>query len=296
MSFLWFLSDLRSPVLDFLFQKITTLGQEIFVMAVICWLYWCVEKKLAYILGFSYFTSGLLVQALKISFRVPRPWDLDPSFKAVESAIPAATGYSFPSGHTQSITALMGTLALGARKKWQAVLCVLIIFLVGFSRMYLGVHTPLDVSVGFLLSVISVFFCWYLFNKKQFIWDRPMTLSVILGIASILVCVYSLILYSSDVIDISYSRDCLKAAGAGCAFAIGFYVENTRIRFETAGDLKTRILRFLIGSVVAVLLLKGLKPLIGTSLAASFIRYFLAVIWVLMVYPLLFIRFEKQHS
>ena len=296
MSFLWFLSDLRSPVLDFLFQKITTLGQEIFVMAVICWLYWCVEKKLAYILGFSYFTSGLLVQALKISFRVPRPWDLDPSFKAVESAIPAATGYSFPSGHTQSITALMGTLALGARKKWQAVLCVLIIFLVGFSRMYLGVHTPLDVSVGFLLSVISVLFCWYLFNKKQFIWDRPMTLSVILGIASILVCVYSLILYSSDMIDISYSRDCLKAAGAGCAFAIGFYVENTRIRFETAGDLKTRILRFLIGAVVAVLLLKGLKPLIGTSLAASFIRYFLAVLWVLMVYPLLFVRFEKQHS
>lgn len=296
MSFLWFLSDLRSPVLDFLFQKITTLGQEIFVMAVICWLYWCVEKKLAYILGFSYFTSGLLVQALKISFRVPRPWDLDPSFKAVESAIPAATGYSFPSGHTQSITALMGTLALGARKKWQAVLCVLIIFLVGFSRMYLGVHTPLDVSVGFLLSVISVLFCWYLFNKKQFIWDRPLTLSVILGIASILVCVYSLILYSSDMIDISYSRDCLKAAGAGCAFAIGFYVENTRIRFETAGDLKTRILRFLIGAVVAVLLLKGLKPLIGTSLAASFIRYFLAVLWVLMVYPLLFVRFEKQHS
>ena len=296
MSFLWFLSDLRSPALDFLFQKITTLGQEIFVMAVICWLYWCVEKKLAYILGFSYFTSGLLVQALKISFRVPRPWDLDPSFKAVESAIPAATGYSFPSGHTQSITALMGTLALGARKKWQAVLCVLIIFLVGFSRMYLGVHTPLDVSVGFLLSVISVLFCWYLFNKKQFIWDRPLTLSVILGIASILVCVYSLLLYSSDVIDISYSRDCLKAAGAGCAFAIGFYVENTRIRFETAGDLKTRILRFLIGAVVAVLLLKGLKPLIGTSLAASFIRYFLAVLWVLMVYPLLFVRFEKQHS
>ena len=296
MSFLWFLSDLRSPARDFLFQKITTLGQEIFVMAVICWLYWCVEKKLAYILGFSYFTSGLLVQALKISFRVPRPWDLDPSFKAVESAIPAATGYSFPSGHTQSITALMGTLALGARKKWQAVLCVLIIFLVGFSRMYLGVHTPLDVSVGFLLSVISVLFCWYLFNKKQFIWDRPVTLSVILGIASILVCVYSLILYSSDVIDISYSRDCLKAAGAGCAFAIGFYVENTRIRFETAGDLKTRILRFLIGAVVALLLLKGLKPLIGTSLAASFIRYFLAVLWVLMVYPLLFVRFEKQHS
>ena len=123
MSFLWFLSDLRTPAGDFFFQQITYLGQEIFVVAVICWLYWCVSKKSAYILGFSYFLSGLLIQALKITFRVPRPWKLDSSFKAVESALPEATGYSFPSGHTQSITALFGTLALSARKKWQTVLC-----------------------------------------------------------------------------------------------------------------------------------------------------------------------------
>ena len=147
MSFLWFLSDLRTPAGDFFFQQITYLGQEIFVVAVICWLYWCVSKKSAYILGFSYFLSGLLIQALKITFRVPRPWKLDSSFKAVESALPEATGYSFPSGHTQSITALFGTLALSARKKWQTVLCFVIIFLVGFSRMYLGVHTPLGIHL-----------------------------------------------------------------------------------------------------------------------------------------------------
>ena len=45
MSFLWFLSDLRTPAGDFFFQQITYLGQEIFVVAVICWLYWCVSKK-----------------------------------------------------------------------------------------------------------------------------------------------------------------------------------------------------------------------------------------------------------
>ena len=76
MTFLWFLSDLRTPTGDFFFQQITYLGQEIFVVAVICWLYWCVSKKSAYILGFSYFLSGLLIQALKITFRVPRPWTL----------------------------------------------------------------------------------------------------------------------------------------------------------------------------------------------------------------------------
>ena len=245
MSFLWFLSDLRTPAGDFFFQQITYLGQEIFVVAVICWLYWCVSKKSAYILGFSYFLSGLLIQALKITFRVPRPWKLDSSFKAVESALPEATGYSFPSGHTQSITALFGTLALSARKKWQTVLCFVIIFLVGFSRMYLGVHTPLDVSVSFALSLLSAILCWYIFNKKEFIWTKPFILALILGICSLLLCAYSLALYSSGTINVDYSMDCLKASGAGCAFAIGYYVETTRIRFEIADTWKKRILMLL---------------------------------------------------
>ena len=295
MSFLWFLSDLRTPAGDFFFQQITYLGQEIFVVAVICWLYWCVSKKSAYILGFSYFLSGLLIQALKITFRVPRPWKLDSSFKAVESALPEATGYSFPSGHTQSITALFGTLALSARKKWQTVLCFVIIFLVGFSRMYLGVHTPLDVSVSFALSLLSAILCWYIFNKKEFIWTKPFILALILGICSLLLCAYSLALNTSGTINVDYSMDCLKASGAGCAFAIGYYVETTRIRFEIADTWKKRILRFLIGGVVAGLLLKGIKPLIGDSLAAGFVRYFLTVIWVIAIYPFLFTRFEKKH-
>ena len=274
MSFLWFLSDLRTPAGDFFFQQITYLGQEIFVVAVICWLYWCVSKKSGYILGFSYFLSGLLIQALKITFRVPRPWKLDSSFKAVESALPEATGYSFPSGHTQSITALFGTLALSARKKWQ---------------------TVLDVSVSFVLSLLSAILCWYIFNKKEFIWTKPFVLALILGICSLLLCAYSLALYASGTINVDYSMDCLKASGAGCAFAIGYYVETTRIRFEIADTWKTRILRFLIGGVVAGLLLKGIKPLIGDSLVSGFIRYFLTVIWVIAIYPFLFTRFEKKH-
>ena len=117
MDFLNLLSQYRTPAGDVFFQGITLLAQETFVVVVICWLFWCSNKKLAYCLGFTYFTSGLLVQGLKITFRVPRPWLLDPAFEPVASAVPGATGYSFPSGHTQSITALLGTLGLYTRKK-----------------------------------------------------------------------------------------------------------------------------------------------------------------------------------
>ena len=118
MTFLWLLEGIRTPFLDQLMQFITYFGQEIIIIAVICALYWCADKRFAYLLGFTYFTAGLCVQSLKITFRIPRPWVLNPDFHAVESAIPGATGYSFPSGHTQGATCLFFPLALKTRKFW----------------------------------------------------------------------------------------------------------------------------------------------------------------------------------
>ena len=115
MELLHILAQYRTPLGNSIVQGITYLAQETVVIVIICWLYWCSNKKLAYTLGFSYFTSGLLVQGLKITFRVPRPWILDSAFEPVVSAVPDATSYSFPSGHTQSMTALMGTLSLHAK-------------------------------------------------------------------------------------------------------------------------------------------------------------------------------------
>ena len=96
MDFLHVLAELRTPFGEHFFQFATYFGQEVIIIAVICTLYWCVDKRFAYQLGFTYFLAGLCVQTLKITFRIPRPWILDPSFSPVESAVPAATGYSFP--------------------------------------------------------------------------------------------------------------------------------------------------------------------------------------------------------
>ena len=286
---------LRNPVLDKLMQGVTYLGEELVFMAVALILFWCVDKWKGYFILAVGFIGTILNQFLKLAFRVPRPWVKDPSFEIVESARNGAGGYSFPSGHTQNAVGTFGGIARGTKKTWLRVVLIVLSCLIAFSRMYLGVHTPLDVSVSFALSLLSAILCWYIFNKKEFIWTKPFILALILGICSLLLCAYSLALYSSGTINVDYSMDCLKASGAGCAFAIGYYVETTRIRFEIADTWKKRILRFLIGGVVAGLLLKGIKPLIGDSLAAGFVRYFLTVIWVIAIYPFLFTRFEKKH-
>ena len=149
MGFLRLLESIRIPALNVFFSGITYCGDEIAFMVVAFALFWCVNKRT----GYYAFLVGLFGtvgnQWLKIACRIPRPWVLDPNFTIVESARAAATGYSFPSGHTQNAVGTFGAMALRTERKWVRGVCITLIVLVPFSRMYLGVHTPLDVGVAF---------------------------------------------------------------------------------------------------------------------------------------------------
>lgn len=295
MDFLRFLAQHRSAGCDIFFQGITYLAQEIFVIAVICWFYWCRNKKLAYCLGLSYFSSGFLVQGLKITFRIPRPWILDVSFQAVPSALPDATGYSFPSGHTQSITALFGTGILYCHRKLYKFSCGAIIALVMFSRMYLGCHTPKDVLVSFIISLICVLLNYYFIYRSNCSTRKEFHLTLIMIIACIFLTSYAVILNNSGIIDVSYARDCIKASGAGLAFSLGYYIEAKHINFRLPVSTGKALIRFISGLLVALFIQIGLKPVIGQSLIASFVRYFIVVLWIVLIYPAIFNHFSS-HS
>lgn len=295
MSLLWLIEGIRSPLLNQIFQFITYFGQELFIITVICILYWCVNKRFAYQLGFTYFTAGLCVQALKITFRIPRPWVLDPAFQPVDSAVGAATGYSFPSGHTQGGTSLFAPLAFQAKQKWLKILCILAFLLIAFSRMYLGVHTPKDVlvSIG-----ISLFFSWLVFHFQEALLDSnryAKWICALLLLASLAVSVYALTLLNAGTIDLKYASDCCKAAGAGFGFAIGWYIERTYLSFHTqTKTLWGQILKLFIGLGVALFIKSVMKSLFGPSIFMKMFQYFLLVLWVLVIYPYCFTKLRKN--
>lgn len=297
MEFLWFLEGLRTPLFDKVMQAVTYFGQELIVIAVICALYWCADKQFAYLIGFSYFSAGLCVQALKITFRIPRPWILDPAFKPVESAVAGATGYSFPSGHTQSAVSLFFPMALRLSRIWQKCLCVLCFLLIGFSRMYLGCHTPQDVLVSMAVSILLSCLVWRLRTFLIVQTTHLRLIAVILALCSLAAALYSFLLFRNGTIEAEYAADCFKAAGAGLGFAAGWYMERKYLDFRTDGfRLPGQFMKLFLGLAISFLIKECASLLLGSSVLAKMAEYFILVLWVLVIYPFLFSKLRRRTA
>ena len=293
MDFLRTIAEWRTPFFDRLFLALTKLGEEAIVIAAVALLYWCINKKMAYGVGFAYFFSGLAVNALKITCRIDRPWILDPAFQVVEGAKGQATSYSFPSGHTQSATALYGSLGAMSRRPWLRALFLLGIPVVGFSRMYLGVHTPADVLVSFgitaaLVLLFSVFYFTDNINLRFFAVAGG--LLTLFGSGALW---YAMHLHSTGVIAFDYAEDISKMVGASVGFAVACPLEMAFVRFDTrTGKLWQQVVKMAVGIGVALGLKSGLKAVFalvaGEALALDALRYGLVIVWVILIWPMIF--------
>ena len=109
-----------------------------------------VNKNLGYRAVWTYCTADVLNGVIKLTACVYRPWIRSELIEPAGDSKVAATGYSFPSGHTLAATLLYGMMYLWQKNKRKgvAILCIVLILLTGFSRNFLGVHTPQDVLVG----------------------------------------------------------------------------------------------------------------------------------------------------
>ncbi len=288
------IENMRNPFFDILFQAITKFGEELIIFGFICVFYWCIHKETAYTLGLSFFASGTLMQGLKVTFTIERPFVIDPTLKPVGGALEHATGYSFPSGHTQGGTTLFGFLATKLSRWWARVLCILAFLLVGFSRMYLGVHTVYDVGVSLILAFVTVFLISR-FSGEILSGKHDLSVSVTLGSLSVLLCVYSLILALVGHAALEQINDCFKSGGAGLAFAIGFLIERKYIKFDPKGvSLPLQAAKLAVGILGALAFKSGIKLIAPGNLAIDFIRYFLTILWVVAIYPYIFSKFFEQ--
>lgn len=297
MNFLRMLESARSPYLTVFFRFCTFFGEGIFIFSVFCFLYWCVDKKFAWRIGLAFFVSALLVQEIKILFRIERPWILDPSFKAVAEVVPTATGYSFPSGHMQSSTALFGSFALYSGRPGVKIFSIAVFLFTGLSRMYLGVHTPADVTVSLLLTSAVIAAVFFFMKRFETAPAADLIVSVFVASLSAAFAVHAAFLLYESQIGLLYAADVGKAAASGIAFALGWVIERKYIRFdERRGGLCCRIIRFACGITVTLLIYKGSEYLPVPELQAEMIRYFFVALWAFVLYPMILKSFAAGRD
>jgi undecaprenyl-diphosphatase len=298
MPFLYLLEKIRMPGLNELMLAITHLGEETAFLAIALIVFWCVDKYEGYyLLGVGLF-GNLANQFLKITCRIPRPWVRDPAFHALDAAIPEASGYSFPSGHSQTAVGTFGCMAASAKRKWMRVLCIAVMVLVPFSRMYVGVHTPADVLVGSGMALVMVF----AFRPLMLRGNKNHIQAIFTGllIMSIFNLLYvELYPFPADV-DAHNYESALKNAytflGCFTGVIIVFLVDEDKLHFETKAIWWAQILKAVLGLAVVLAVKEGMRPVLEAFLPvmpARAVRYCLIVLVAGILWPMSFKWFSK---
>ena len=300
--FVWLMDQLRAlaalrvPFLTAIMSAVTYLGHEMVFLVIAMILVWCVDKRYGYRFLGVFMVGSFLQQALKAIFMIPRPWIIDPTFQAVESAIPAASGYSFPSGHTLTACIALGGVAMYLKKKWAYAAAIVLSLIVAFSRMYLGVHTLLDVVVGLLLGVIVLIFFAVLFRDER---EQNRRLNAILVIgAAASIGLLAFLLASpppADQANLPTAKESIGNAyvlvGATLGMIVGKLMDDSFVHFETKAVWWVQLIKIALGLIVALGVRAGLKAVFGGSDEPALlrgVRYCVMTVVCVGIYPMLF--------
>lgn len=294
MEFLYWLESIRTPALDAFFSTVTHLGAELVFMVLAVVLYWCVSKAEGLYLLAVGCLGTTINQFLKITFRIPRPWVKDPTFTIVEAARADAGGYSFPSGHTQSAVGVFGSLARSSKRRWFQILCVVLAALTAVSRMYLGVHTPMDVGVSLILGILLVLALYPIKEKME---ATPQTALRMLAVLTIINAAYwcYAALYpfpaDADAALIAHgAENAAKLTGALVGMFLGCWLDLRFVHADTKAPIWGQICKVVFGLLFVLLIKEGMRFL------PDFVRYGMMTFFAAGIWPMSFTLFQGKKK
>ena len=277
IDFIKIIQTVRMPALDHVMNAISASGSYIFYLVMISLFYWCVDKRNAIRLFYLFLFSTWLNSTAKDMLGQPRPFDLDDSVKVGRGG-----GPGLPSGHAQGALVFWGYLSLWVRERWFTALCVTIIMLIAFSRLYLGVHFPTDLLGGWILGLILLL----PFNSLA---DRveariPSISATWLIAAGTLLPVALAFVFPS--------RWSVSPMGITAGFTLAIILEKKHTGLGAAKNLLNGVGRFIIGIAGLFGILLGIGTLLVREaswyLPAVFAQFYLAGLWIGFCAPVVF--------
>src|SRR5215204_979486 len=285
------------------------LGTENFFLLVLPLIYWSVDANLGIRVGFILITSNYVNHIFKLMFAGPRPYWV--SDKVMPFSVEGSFGV--PSNHAQTAVGVWGMLASGINKRWAWGLAVVLVFFIGFSRWYLGVHFPHDVIVGWLLGGILLWAFLQLWNPVE-AWLKQRTFGNQILIAFII----SMIFIALGTISVGgldgYTfpeewqdnalrvgelpapvsiENSITSAGTLFGLAVGAAWIAALGGYQASGPVAKRALRYVVGLIGVVILWMGLGEVFPDnadliSYFLRYVRYTLVGFWVIGGAPWLF--------
>ena len=294
-------------------------GQYIFFL-VVPLLYWSVDTKSGLRIALLLGTSQYLNAIFKLWFAAPRPYWISARVQYLQSAGPSGDGsFGIPSGHAQEAAVLWGALAASVPggKRWPWMAALILTFLIGFSRLYLGVHFVQDVLAGWLIGY-AILFASLRFWDPIAAWLKTKTLAqqvliaFVISLTMIAVGGWSAARLSGYVFPVEWSVNVLrvgllpdpisidniiKSAGSLFGLAAGAAWIASRGGYEASGRIEKRAVRYLIGMIGIVILWEGLGKVFPRGetllpLILLYIRHSLVGLWLTAGAPWLFLYFK----
>ncbi|MEM8863158.1 MAG: phosphatase PAP2 family protein [Chloroflexota bacterium] len=265
------------------FKTVTFLGDQEFYLLLFPLLFWCIDTKLGIRVAVAYLLSTILNVALKDLIGQPRPFEINPAVGLIDEY-----GRGMPSNHAQATSIIFGILAYHLKKPWGWGVAVLITLLVGFSRIYLGVHFPAQVLVGWALAIaLLVIYISFLDQVEAWLAQRSFVQHV--AMATILAALILIGLGANG--DIVAATAVLWAMWCGVALLRALDITF----YNTDGTVLQRVGRFILGAVVVFIIFGGLRAIFpdeGEPFYAvmRFVRYGLVGLFVSLGGPWLFTK------
>jgi membrane-associated phospholipid phosphatase len=281
MDFIIAIQEMGGPLFETIFLALTFTGEEMFYLILVPIIFWAFDHRIGTRVGFAFLISAYVNPILKDLFPEPRPYHINPEVSNHDWP-----GSGTPSGHAQSSVFVWGTLAWQIGRGWFWGLAIIWMFLVGFSRIYLGVHFPHQVVVGWIVGALLL--ALFIFLDPRFeTWmaQQPfgLQLSISIGIPVLLALAYQ-------------HNDTVASAAVMCGLGSGLVLMRRYCPYSASGFWWQRVLRAAIGmaGLLALYISLGLiAPEEGTvseSLyyTARFLRYGALGLWISLGAPWFF--------
>lgn len=280
------IQTIHSPVLDRVFGLITNLHHEAVYILVLPLVYWLYDKRFGRYMFSVFFIGFWSNDFLKDVFRTPRP---DPSvFRVLYPE--TGGGYSFPSGHSQTPLVFWGAIAHHLQRRWFTWLAAAAIFLIGFSRLYIAVHWPVDVVGGWAIGLVVL---WLMVRTRPF-WTgerqgpgQRILLAFLLPAAAM-----ALLAVVGTIDEIAW-----VIVGAYGGLLFGSALEEAWVGFDPRrGSPVQQLLKLAVGLALVLAVKEGLKFVLPDTGPGDLVRYWLVAVTATLAAPWVFARFIAPPS